>query len=106
MTNAQNIKALNRAIASGDAQCVSHSVLISIGGSSAVFFRMTDGDGFCRVTRIINNRLVETVNRVSKTVIDKADAVEWDPYNTAGMAIAYLKIAGVMSDDSHQPEFE
>lgn len=100
MTNAtatNNLKQqLRDAIENGEAVSVCHSMIPAIGGWSAAFYRTSDGDGFCRVHGVDENNFgTVTVTRVSESVIDAADAVKFDPCDTAGIALAYLRIAGV-----------
>ena len=92
MTNAQNLKAFNAAF--DTLRQVSYKGLPWIGGTAAEFYAAPAGDGWM-VLREVSASGVErdTTRRVSKRVIDSADAVEFDPYNDAACAMAYITIA-------------
>lgn len=103
--NRANIAKFNAAYEAGQTKSVCAKVYPHIGGERAVFYRNTSGDGGWLIhtenTGPASSRDIAV--EISNSWVDKADAVEYDPYNDASYASAMLRLSadarGVNQDE-------
>jgi hypothetical protein len=94
MTNSTNAKLVKEFNAEFDGLVkVSHNVPY-LAGEAARFYRAPSGDGWMIHEAFgASGSGKTTAKRISATIVNAADAVEFDPYNDAGMAQKYLALA-------------
>ena len=97
-TNRANIAKFNQAVKDGSVKSVCARVYPHIGGERAEFFRTvgTAGGWLIHTESTTVNSSRDIAIQISNVWVEKADAVEYDPYNNAQYAKEMLSLSAAV----------
>lgn len=96
-TNRANIAKFNEAVKDGSVKSVCARIYPHIGGERAEFFRTVGAAGGWLIhTESTVNSSRDIAIQVSNVWVEKADAVEYDPYNDAQYAKEMLRLSAAV----------
>mgnify|MGYP003590516300 CR=1 FL=1 len=97
-TNRANIAKFNQAVTDGSVKSVCARVYPHIGGERAEFFRTvgTAGGWLIHTESTTVNSSRDIAIQISNVWVEKADAVEYDPYNNAQYAKEMLSLSAAV----------
>lgn len=107
-TNRANIEAFNAAFKAGTVKSVCAIRYPHIGGERAEFFRAAGSVGGWLIhTKSTANSSEDIAVQCSNIWIDKADSVDYDPYNDAGYAQEMLRLSDAVRgvDDKYDSDY-